>query len=175
MIRIIGTFGLMLSFAFAGGCSQQQSAQANSADPKIDGSQYLLADEPEGAVGVIIAREDAKDGDDIVLVARVGGRKNPWIEGRAAFTVIDAAMSLVADGEESGEGEVCMDDCCASLRAECTTLVKFLDENGRPLQLDARELLRIKENDMVVVRGNVQRNVDDGTFAIVGNGLYVRE
>ncbi|HID23292.1 MAG TPA: hypothetical protein EYP14_12940, partial [Planctomycetaceae bacterium] len=34
-----------------------------------------------------------------------------------------AAMTVVAEGAESAENEICMDDCCAGLRAECTTLV----------------------------------------------------
>ena len=65
----------------------------------------------------MIAREDSQDQDDIVLVGRIGGRKNPWIEGRSAFMLIDASMSVVADGQETEEGQICMDDCCASLRS----------------------------------------------------------
>ena len=177
MLRPIGTISpmLLLLAAFCG-CSQEsiQATAAHANLPQIDKSRYLLSEEPDGAIGVMIAREDAQDQDDIVLVGRIGGRKNPWIEGRSAFMVIDAAMAVVADGAESGAGEVCMDDCCASLRAECTTLVKVVDEQGKPLAIDARELLSAKANDMVVVKGKVQRDKKEGTFTIAASGVYVR-
>ena len=160
------------------GCGHQ-AAQATSSPKRpsdIEKSTYILTQEPDGAVGVIVAREDFKDQDDIVLVARIGGRKIPWIEGLSAFMVIDAAMTIVADGEESeGALDVCMDDCCASLRADCTTLVKIVDANGHPLPIDARELLGVQENDMVVVKGKVQRNEDAGASTIAGTGVYVRD
>jgi hypothetical protein len=66
-----------------------------------------------------------------------------------------------------------MDDCCASLRADCTTLVKVVDERGSVLAVDARKLLNANENDMVVVKGRVQRD-DEGSFSVAANGVYVR-
>ena len=169
--------GLVLAIlAGVSGCGRPTSGATDpsSEAPAIDKSKYVLTEEPDGAVGVIIAREDANDQDDIVLVGRIGGRKNPWIEGRTAFMVIDASMTVVADGQESGSGQLCMDDCCASLRAECTTLVKSVDDQGKPLEIDTRELLDAKENDMVVVKGKVHRDDEQGTFTIVASGIYIR-
>ena len=54
----------------------------------IDASQFQLKDEPEGAVGVIDARESAEDGAPLVLVGRLGGSDETWVDGRAAFTSI---------------------------------------------------------------------------------------
>mgnify|MGYP007059408658 CR=1 FL=1 len=163
------------------GCGRE-SADSNttpkvtpvSASSPVDGSAYILAEEPDGATGVIAAREDAKDGDEIVLIGRIGGSKKPWIEGRAAFMVIDASMSVVGDGEESAKGELCLDDCCASLRAECTTLVKIVDTQGRVLSVDARELLNANVDDLVVIRGHVQRDAKEGAFVVIADGVHVR-
>jgi len=176
MIRATAFFGLVAVLLAAAGCSQQPTqatARSVSPTPPIDTARYLLPEEPDGAVGVMIAREEAKDQDEIVLVGRIGGQKNPWIEGRAAFLMIDAAMTIVADGEMSEEGQVCMDDCCASLRTECTTLVKVVDDQGSVLAVDARKLLNASENDMVVVKGRVQRD-EEGSFSVAANGVYVR-
>lgn len=157
------------------GCGTQSATDTDQPQASnIDKTKYILSEEPEGAVGVIIAREDAKDQDNIVLVGRIGGQKNPWIKGRSAFTVIDAAMAVVATGEESSNGQVCLEDCCASLRADCTTLVKIVDENGKPLSIDARELLSAKENDMVVVQGKVHRDEEQGIFNVAATGVYIR-
>jgi len=181
MARIVYPLGLLALFCLAPGCTQQ-SAQGSAARKAeltrkaqhFDSAKYVLAEEPVGAIGVIEAREDSKNLDEIVLVGRIGGRQNPWIEGRAAFMMIDAAMDVVADGEESSESQVCLDDCCAALRTECTTLVKLVDEKGAVLPIDARQLLQADENDMVVVKGKVRRD-DEGGFSVAAHGVYVRK
>ena len=166
--------GLLTVVASGCGNTSAQTADDQSNLASIDASDYLLVEEPVGAVGVMIAREEAKNGDDIVLVGRIGGRKNPWIEGRSAFMLIDAAMTIVADGNESTVDQICLDDCCASQRADCTTLVKIVDDDGSPFAIDARKLTGAQTNDMVVVKGKVQRDDKEGTFSVVANGVYVR-
>lgn len=150
------------------------SAVTEVSTSAADAAKYVLAEEPDGAVGVIAARDQARDGDEIVLIGRIGGSKKPWIEGRAAFMVIDASMSVVGDGEESGVGEICLDECCAALRAECTTLVKLVDEQGRVLSVDGRRLLNAAVDDLVVIHGHVQRDQEEGTFVVVADGVHVR-
>jgi hypothetical protein len=157
------------------GCGQSANRIDAQVTPvSIDGSRFMLAEEPDGAIGVIAARESVKDGDSIVIVGRIGGDANPWVEGRAAFTLLDASKSLVALGTESAAGELCTGDCCAIERAGCTTLVKFVDENGRVLAADARRLLNVSANDMVVVRGKASRD-ENGNFAVLADGLHNRE
>ena len=65
-------------------------------------------------MGVIAARKSAEDGEPLVLVGRIGGSQNPWIEGRAAFTLLDASMNIVGEGADSCDGELCTGDCCAN-------------------------------------------------------------
>ncbi|REJ65155.1 MAG: hypothetical protein DWQ31_19110 [Planctomycetota bacterium] len=155
-----------------GGCSESSHATSTEAAASIDKSQFLLVEEPSDAIGVMIAREDAKDKDEIVLLARIGGRRNPFIEGRSAFMVIDASMTIVDDGQESGKGQVCLDDCCTTLRKESTMLVKVVGADGKIVPLDARQLLDVNENDLVVVKGKVERGKD--SFSVAATGVYVR-
>ena len=63
-----------------------------------------------------------------MLVGRIGGSANPWIDGRAAFTLLDASMTVIAEGGDSAEGELCTGDCCATERLACTTLVKVVED-----------------------------------------------
>ena len=170
------SLGIVLSTCLlASGCnsSSTQSDAVSASPASIDGSKFLLAEEPDDAIGVIEARESATDGDSIVVVGRIGGAANPWVEGRAAFTLIDASKLIVADGQESGAGEICMDDCCAEERAGCTTLVKVIDADGRLVPADARKLLGINNSDMIVVRGKVSKD-ETGNFAILASGVHVR-
>ena len=174
MVRTVFTSILpLIVLGVITGCADSTSHETITVS--VDRSKYILSTEPTGAIGVTEARQDSKHDDDIVLVGRIGGRENPWIDGRAAFMLIDASMSVVAEGEDAGETEVCLGDCCASLRAECTTLVKVIDENGKPLDVDARELFDAETDDLVVVQGKVQRDDEQSTFTIAADGVYIRE
>ena len=72
----------LLSFA---GCGQQAST------PSMDVSKFVLTSEPAGAVDVVTARE-SKDGDPVTVFGRIGGSESPWVEGYAAFNVVDASL-----------------------------------------------------------------------------------
>ena len=167
--------GLLTFVAALSGCGGSatlpEGVSATSAT--ISGDQFLLADEPDDAIGVIEARDTVKDGQPIVIVGRIGGAANPWIEGRAAFTLLDASMALVADGTENGEGEICLDDCCAEERGKCTTLVKIVGSDGNLVAADSRKLLGVTEEDTVVVQGTASKD-ESGNFTVLGQRVFVR-
>jgi hypothetical protein len=73
------------------GCAQG-TPQNKPAPSAVDGSKYLLTAEPSGGNDVIKAREAAKDGDEIVIIGRIGGSANPWVDGRAAFSIVDPSL-----------------------------------------------------------------------------------
>lgn len=156
------------------GCGDNASRPTTELNPvDYDGTQFVLAEEPDGAVGVIAAKESVADGDPLVLVGRIGGSDNPWIEGRAAFTLMDPSVTVVGPGGNMADGEICMDDCCAAERLACTTLVKFVDENGQVVPVDSRRLLGVKASDMVVIQGTAKKD-ESGNFSLLATGLYVR-
>lgn len=166
-------FCTIAALSYCSGCGTAPASQKSVVVTNVDAAQFQLADEPDGAMGVIDALESAEDGAPLVLVGRVGGSTNPWIEGRAAFTLIDASMSVVAEGAESTEGEICMGDCCATERLKCTTLVKVVDPQGNLVLVDTRQLLGLKESDMVVLQGTAKRD-NAGNFVMLAKGVYVR-
>ena len=171
-LKLLCIFGLLVSGVGCGTATTSPS-QPLATPADIDASLFTLAEEPEGAVGVIAAKEDAEDGAPLVLVGRIGGSEKPWIDGRAAFTLLDASMAVVAEGEDSGEGEICTGDCCASERLNCTTLVKVVDEHGKLVPVDSRELLGLKESDMVVVQGTAKKD-ESGNFVMLAKGVFIR-
>ncbi len=132
------------------GCSQQatvptasEQADATSAST-ADRSKFLLTVEPEVANNVIEVRENSSDGDNVVIVGRIGGSHNPWIEGRAAFSIVDGSLKACSDIE----GDNCptpWDYCCETSKLQtATALVKIVEERGDLVKMDARELLQIK-------------------------------
>ena len=99
-MKTIGLLALCCATLIVAGCSQQPAATepASSApSAAVDGSVYLMAAEPEGAAGVIQVRQAAQDQDDVVIVGRIGGSENPWIDGRAAFSIVDPSLKSCAE------------------------------------------------------------------------------
>lgn len=165
---------MSLPYAMGCGSASDASTQSSVSTSPIDGAKFVLAAEPDGAIGVIEARESAENGDELVLVGRIGGEANPWIEGRAAFMLLDPSMLVVGESEGMAEGQLCTADCCVTERQACTTLVKFVDGTGTLVAVDARELLGVSLDDMVVVKGTAKRD-ETGNFQLLATGLYVRK
>ena len=141
----------------------------------IDGAKYLLASEPATALNVIAARKSAKQDESISLVGRIGGSTDPWINGLAAFTIVDTSLKACNDIP----GDSCSkpwDYCCESSESltSATALVKFVDEKGQILNVGARDLLNVAELNTVVVTGKAQRD-DAGNLTVLASGLFVRK
>jgi hypothetical protein len=137
------------------------------------GEQYLLADEPADAKGVMDVREGAQEEDEVVVVGRIGGSANPWVEGRAAFSIVDLSLKACSDIE----GDTCKvpwDYCCETdLLPKATVLVKVVDETNSIVAADSRELLQVKELQTVVVEGTAKRD-DSGNLTILASGVFVK-
>lgn len=163
-----------IALLVAVGCSPEDSTTTSSATPKIDGSKYLLAAEPEGATDVIKLREEAQDQDDVVIVGRIGGSGNPWIDGRAAFWIVDVSLKACSDIP----GDNCAkpwDYCCeTSTLPKATALVKVIDQNGEIVKAEAKDLLNVQELSTVVVQGKAQRD-DAGNLTVLASGVYVKK
>ena len=53
-------------------------------------------------------------------------------------------------------------------------VVEFVDEQGQRLPIDARKLLGVKENQLVVVRGRPK--IDEfGGLVVSADGIYLRD
>ena len=52
-------------------------------------------------------------------------------------------------------------------------MVKFLGDDGKVLAVDARELLGVKDESTVVVRGIASRDAT-GNLSIAADGVFVR-
>jgi hypothetical protein len=53
-------------------------------------------------------------------------------------------------------------------------MIKFVDDKGQTRKADLKQLLGLKELNIVVVQGEVRRD-SNGSLAILARGLYVRE
>ena len=81
-------FATAITVVMATGCGKS-SADGTAAWVKRN---IHLSQEPAGAVEVLDARDEAKDGEPIVLVGRLSGGLRPWIDGRAASLLVDTRL-----------------------------------------------------------------------------------
>jgi hypothetical protein len=174
-MKLANNFGWIVAamLVAALGCSSEAPTTVE-APPQVDGSQYLLSSEPEGARSVIEVRETAATDDEVVVTGRIGGSAEPWVDGRAAFSIVDPSLQACSDIE----GDACptpWDYCCVTDKIPTSNaLVKIVDDQGNLVEQDARELLNLKELQTVVVRGKAHRD-DAGNLTVLASDVYVRE
>ncbi|TMQ33785.1 MAG: hypothetical protein E6K70_11230 [Planctomycetota bacterium] len=178
MIRVsMGSPLLLIVAALICGCNGGGSPSTHAAiDARANssGARYLLDAEPAGAKGVMEVRKVAGDGDEVVVTGRIGGSPEPFVKGRAAFTIVDS--SLVPCNEKAGD--TCAtpwDYCCNSKEdlARATVLVKLIDAQGQAVAQDAQDLLGVKPMKTVVVGGRAKRD-REGNLTVLASHLYVR-
>jgi hypothetical protein len=160
---------LLLAAAWGAGCGKD----APPGSPPADGDRYLLSEEPAGARGVKNVRERARDGDEVVVVGRIGGDARPWVEGRAAFWIVDPTLKSCKETDDACPTP--WDFCCTPRdeMREVMATVKIVDEKGQTVPVGAQKLLGLKELQTVVVHGRARRD-DKGNLTVLADGLFVR-
>ncbi|MFN0018620.1 MAG: hypothetical protein ACKVP0_10195 [Pirellulaceae bacterium] len=159
-------WGIVVASLTVSGCTDSSTSGPLAASP----AKYQLNAEPAGALEVLDAKDQAKDGEPIVVVGRLGGGVEPWIDGRAAFLLVDTRILPSCQEEDQ-----CKADCpdCAKEMLAASTMVKFLGDDGKVLPVDARTLLGVKEQETVVIEGVASRD-KSGNVSISAKGIYVR-
>jgi hypothetical protein len=149
-------FAALVAFSVGAAGCQSQSSIAPSTGNSPTTSTYLVADEPAGAIPVGEARDKSEDGQDVTLVGRIGGSSKPFVDGLAAFTFVDPKVPYCADEEGCPTP---WDYCCKTNEVKDNiATVKIVDEAGKPVAQNARDLLKVKELAMVVVKGKAKRS-----------------
>lgn len=152
----------------AAGCKEKEQAKK----PAIDGTPYLLTSQPADPLEVNELLGEAEDGDEVVVSGRVGGEKDPWVEGLAMFNIVDSSLvpcNEIPDDKCPWPWDYCCDPNVAASR----TLVEIVDKNGKTVAEDARRLLSIAELQTVVVKGTARRD-KDGNVTLIATGIFVQ-
>jgi hypothetical protein len=169
--KMMKKFNLLVLFCFLFapvGCSSTNDTAANNNDAKA--SQYVLTSEPTGAIPVGDARKQVKSEDEVTLVGLIGGSPDPFVDGIAAFTIVDAKVPYCAADENCPTP---WDYCCQQDAVkENIATVQIVDDSGKPVMADARKLLHVKELTTVTVQGTAKRD-QQGNLVIHATKLFV--
>lgn len=143
------------------------STTATSTPSRNFDPHLIAAVEPVDPLSVNAARQSAEHDQAIRIEGRIGGAPQPFVNGLAAFTMVDFSIPDCC-GEECTTPE-----CSPAELAQNIVTVKFVDQHKKTLAVDARELLNLKDKDAVVVDGHVQRD-PHGNFTVLADKIFIR-
>jgi len=155
------------------GCGGGENDPANTSANRSPGTSIYNADsEPAGAMAVGEARQSVTNEQDVVLVGRVGGSAEPFIDRVAAFTIVDLKVPHCSSEENCPTP---WDYCCTQNEVkENIAVIKVVDSSGKLVRQDARELLGVQELDTVVVKGQARRD-ESGNLTLLAERVFVRQ
>ncbi len=173
------TIIMIVSSTLSGCTSETSSTTSNGPLEKadadfVDSSAYLLSAEPKDATSVIRVREEAASDDEVLIVGCIGGSSNPWIEGRAAFTIVDLSLKSCNDTLED-KCPTPWDYCCETDKLPTSSaLVKFVDDSNKVLKADPKTLFGVTELSTVIIKGSAQRD-DADNLTVLASGIFVKK
>lgn len=109
-------------------------------------------------------------GEEVWVVGRIfAGDFEPWENGQASFLISELPEQGHGAGHDADNCPFCKRKAAQAPKA----MVRFRDEAGQTLAVDARKLFDIKTQDVVVVRGTATVG-ELNTLIIDATSLYVR-
>lgn len=171
-MKAILSLTLVSSLVAMSGCSETETPGASKSESVPNGKQYLTAAEPANSTPVGEARQNVKDGDRVAVVGHIGGSVKPFVDGIAAFTIVDPNVEYCAPEEGCPTP---WDYCCTQDEVkESIATVKVVNDGGQPVAEDARRLLGVKELSLVVVEGTAKRD-EQGNLSVLARKVYVKQ
>lgn len=133
----------------------------------------FAAEPPADAKDVSEAKRGTlKKGDRITLRGVIGGSRDPFVAGRAMFTLMGSGLKP-CNANPDDKCQTPWDYCCepkAEIVAHSAT-VRFVDAQGRPLRTDIKGRMGIKEQSEMIVVGTVAA-ADKGVLIVNATKLH---
>jgi len=152
------------------GCKENSTAVQVSTVPAT--TTWVLTSAPVGAQSVTEAKASAKEGEQIVLRGRIGGRKTPLTEGSPVFTMMDLAIPHCGENPD----DACRtpwDYCCETPDTITTNsaTVQIMDAHGQPIT-ESPAAEGLSALDEVIVVGTVAPRPSENVLTIRATGIY---
>ena len=132
--------------------------------------------QPKSALSLIDVKTGAQTGDQVVFLARIGGRLDPFVENRAVFFVADPSLATCNEVEDDG-CKTPWDYCCEprDVLLKHMATVQIVDENGQPMKVSLIDEHGLAPERTVYVTGTVHRMDEAGSFVVNAESIHVKE
>jgi|TARA_B100001964_G_C14258414_1_gene613756 hypothetical protein len=143
-------------------------------EPKAELPADLITQEPlSEAITVKVAREQNEPGNTLILEGFVGGRENPFVDGRAIFVFGDDSLETC----DNIPGDACKtpwDACCENPKniKAATITIQVVDENNEVVKGTLNGVGGIKAGGRLKIMGQVAKN--SSTEAMILNAQTIK-
>ena len=162
---------LSMTPALAGCGGSSTPADDASAQASATATSWLLADMPAGAVPVVEAKRTAREGDQVVVRGRIGGRSDPLSHDVAVFVMMDPVLPSCRD--RGGPCKKPWDYCCETpetITANSAT-VQLYGDTKAPMAIDLGGH-GFEPLDEVVVVGTVAPRPNEAILVIHARKIH---
>ena len=133
----------------------------------------MLASAPAEAKDLSALKGSAKEGAEVTFRGRVGGRAEPFVDGRAAFQVVDLAVKSCKEIP----GDTCetpWDYCCEPDVTKSSATVQVVDADGKPLKVGLKGVGGLQPLAEVTVNGKLGKTQEGAPLVVNATGIHVK-
>ena len=179
MLRLTTTIVLSAALLGCDGKTTEQNAPSTESTttqaPTGIPAETYLTERPADVLDLVEIKKNAKAGDAVVFLARVGGRVKPFAEKQAIFVAADPSLKSCELMSTEDYCTMPWDYCCTSredLRMGTAT-IRILGADGRPLATSAQGAGGLEPLKFIVVEGTVSDRNDEGLFVVDADRIWV--
>ncbi len=128
------------------------------------------------AVPAGTCKANAKLGDKVTVLGRIGGSRVPFVASRAMFTIVDPSLKSCADMDEPDHCSMPWDYCCEpreSLKRNSIT-IEIAGADGKLLPFSVSGAEGLKPLATVAVTGTVSERNDEGLFVVRAEKIAIQ-
>jgi hypothetical protein len=172
--------GLMTLIVFSGcgspAAPAKQAGNGGKPTPTLPES-FLLKEAPANAKSISAVKKEAKEGDEVIIRGRVGGRKDDtFTHGRAMMYVMDMGVNSC----DMNVGDDCptpWDYCCEEpgTIAQNIATIQFVDADGKILKSDVKGSNGLDTLSVVTIKGKVGKRDDPKVLVVTASGIFVEK
>ena len=169
----VGILGVGLLLIGCGGQTPIETVKLET-DYSLLSPTLIVAKLPANALGVVAARQSVHAGADVIISGFVGGRVDPFVDGRAVLTLGDAKELQTCDKE----GEGCQspwDACCEApekINASIAT-IQVIDADGQVVKTGLKGFGGIQELAMLTVKGKIAEGSNSEVLIVNAEQFYI--
>ena len=188
LIRTLAVVTFIVGAMALNGCSRGEAChQAESGESTEQGAccpvtgetgvalpaGLFLSESPQEISGLASALRDASDGQAVTIRGRIGGQRDPFVNGRAAMMMVDPALPS-CDSKDDDHCATPWDYCCEArdLLARHAVTVQVEGPDGKPLRTDLKGAGGLAPGKTVIVQGIVRQD-GAGARTVQATGIYV--
>lgn len=174
ILAAIGVGTLILT-----GCDKPAAEKPSTGTPAQPAAaipaSLFIAEAPADPKDVSDVKKAGESGEEVVVAGRIGGSEDPFVDGRAVFTLADSKMKACDEMDMADACEKPWDYCCEpreSLIANTCT-IQVVGADGRPLKATLNGAGKLAPGARIIVKGKIAQKQDQ-TLVINADAIHVK-